>query len=260
MPHTPQPRTGRPWRRLHARVYRTESICHLCGHTIDKTLPAGHPDSFTVDHLEPVSVRPELALARDNVHAAHHRCNTSRGAQPLESGMPSTRPASCHPGRPSKTSDGLCETCYKRRRYQTDPTYREQVKARNRQPPRRPEWRECYCGIRFVTDVHNRVYCSPKCRRREQRRRQAAHSTGRRLRTIVQATRIETGETGPIHTEHDGTGALWAYCPCGDTLSVYGPHYSTLQRHCYRCRYNYAPHRHPEDTHHASTPKAMRRP
>ena len=84
MPHTPQPRTGRPWRRLHARVLREENVCHLCNLPIDKTLPAGHPNSFTVDHLQPVSTAPQLALRRDNVHAAHHRCNSSRGTQPLD--------------------------------------------------------------------------------------------------------------------------------------------------------------------------------
>ena len=171
--------------------------------------------------------------------------------------MPSTRPASCHPEKNRVTRDGLCQACYKRRRYSTDTEYREAVLARNRQPERQAQWRECHCGIRFVTGTHNRIYCSPRCRRREQRLRQAAHKTPRKKATTVRATRIETGETGPIHTEHDHTGALWAYCPCGDTLSVHGPDYNTLQRHCYRCRYNYTLHHHPEDTHDAATPTAM---
>jgi hypothetical protein len=162
--------------------------------------------------------------------------------------MPSKRAATCHPERVRKTADGLCDTCYKRRRYHTDHSHRETVKARNRRPSRHPEWRECYCGIRFVTDIHNRIYCSPTCRRREQRRNQKANAPPRRLHTTVQATRIETGEHGPVDTEHDGTGALWATCPCGGILSTILHDTNTLHRHCYSCRYNYSLHHHPDHT------------
>ena len=72
-------RTGRPWRRATAHIRRTQNICHLCGHPIDKTLPATHPESFTVDHILPITHNPDLALRRDNLAAAHKRCNSSKG-------------------------------------------------------------------------------------------------------------------------------------------------------------------------------------
>lgn len=71
-------RAGHRWEKLKARVKREESVCHLCGQPIDKTLEWPHPMSFSVDHIEEVRVRPELAEVRENVRASHHSCNMAK--------------------------------------------------------------------------------------------------------------------------------------------------------------------------------------
>ena len=72
-------RKGRPWRRARDWVYRTQDVCHGCGEVIDKTLEWPHPKSFSVDHIEPVSLHPHLALERTNLAAMHLGCNSSKG-------------------------------------------------------------------------------------------------------------------------------------------------------------------------------------
>ena len=75
----PAGRDGRPWRRLTQRVRRNHDLCHLCLKPIDKTLPYTDPQSFTVDHLQPISTAPHLALVYTNLAAAHRSCNSKRG-------------------------------------------------------------------------------------------------------------------------------------------------------------------------------------
>jgi 5-methylcytosine-specific restriction endonuclease McrA len=53
--------------------------CHYCGQRIDYALGNTHPDSFTVDHVKPLSLYPELAEDRSNLVAAHMRCNSAKG-------------------------------------------------------------------------------------------------------------------------------------------------------------------------------------
>jgi hypothetical protein len=51
--------------------------------------------------------------------------------------MPYAQLATCHPDRRRKTAGGLCDSCYRRERYRTDPDYRrrrrEQVAAWQRE-------------------------------------------------------------------------------------------------------------------------------
>jgi hypothetical protein len=59
-------------------------ICRAFGRegSIDYSLPSGHPFSFEVDDLVPVSAGGDPA-SRSNVDAAHRCCNQWRGARPV---------------------------------------------------------------------------------------------------------------------------------------------------------------------------------
>lgn len=72
------PRNGRPYRRLVATMKAQRQPCWLCGHDIPPGLDARHPDSFTLDHLVPLSKGGSL-LDPANARAAHRRCNSARG-------------------------------------------------------------------------------------------------------------------------------------------------------------------------------------
>jgi 5-methylcytosine-specific restriction endonuclease McrA len=80
MPHTAATagRSGRPWRTVHAQVYREETHCWLCRVWVDPALPRQHPYSRSVDHLVQLSHqgRPQT---RTNLRLAHRRCNVIRG-------------------------------------------------------------------------------------------------------------------------------------------------------------------------------------
>lgn len=60
-------------------------ICRAFGLSgdIDYSLPAGHPLSFEVDELIPVS-HGGSPYDRSNVDASHRRCNQWRGNKPVE--------------------------------------------------------------------------------------------------------------------------------------------------------------------------------
>jgi 5-methylcytosine-specific restriction endonuclease McrA len=74
----PDPRGTQAWRKLAKQAAREEPVCWLAfeGCTVKST---------TGDHVIPVTVRPELALIRSNVHGACGPCNYKRGNLPLES-------------------------------------------------------------------------------------------------------------------------------------------------------------------------------
>ena len=78
-----QPRVNvRRWLRSQGRPCW---ICRAFGRvgTIDYTLPAGHPFSFEVDELVPVSLGGS-PTARSNVDAAHRCCNQWRSNKTVE--------------------------------------------------------------------------------------------------------------------------------------------------------------------------------
>lgn len=60
-------------------------ICELFGRDarIDYDLPAGHPDSFEVDELIPVSLGGS-PIDHANLAATHRRCNQWRGNKTIE--------------------------------------------------------------------------------------------------------------------------------------------------------------------------------
>lgn len=71
-------RRGRPWRRLQAEVYRTETHCWLCGGWVDQLLHWLDDWSRSVDHVIPLSLGGP-PLERWNVRLAHRICNSRRG-------------------------------------------------------------------------------------------------------------------------------------------------------------------------------------
>ncbi|MEU4590055.1 HNH endonuclease [Micromonospora aurantiaca (nom. illeg.)] len=72
-------RKGRPWRRLCAQVYATETHCIRCGRYVDQTLPPRTPQSRSVDHKVPLAQGGQ-PLDRRNVGLAHLGCNSRAGA------------------------------------------------------------------------------------------------------------------------------------------------------------------------------------
>lgn len=77
--------------------------CWICqafglGGEIDYSLPAGHPLSFEVDELIPVS-KGGSPIDRGNVAAAHRRCNQWRGNKSVEQVLAMARAGSGHPPR-----------------------------------------------------------------------------------------------------------------------------------------------------------------
>ena len=80
---TPKPprsrgRTGRPYRRLKAKLKAAGAPCWVCGSPIDLSLPWWDPWSHTVDHLRPLTLDGD-PLDEANVASAHRRCNQVRG-------------------------------------------------------------------------------------------------------------------------------------------------------------------------------------
>lgn len=75
--------SGRPWRRLQAHVYATETHCAVdecvCpdGRWVNQTLPPNHPFARSVDHIIPKG-QGGPPLDRNNARLAHRRCNTRR--------------------------------------------------------------------------------------------------------------------------------------------------------------------------------------
>lgn len=62
-----------------ARIARDEPACHICGMSIDYTLPHLDPKSFVVDHVKPLAKGGADTL--DNKKAAHRDCNSKKRAR-----------------------------------------------------------------------------------------------------------------------------------------------------------------------------------
>lgn len=71
--------------RVRRRVLAEETICHLCGHEVDVTLPAGMPDSPELDEIVPVSLGGS-PTDRANIRLAHRICNQRRGNRDIDAG------------------------------------------------------------------------------------------------------------------------------------------------------------------------------
>lgn len=85
-----QGRSGRPWRRVQAQVYATESVCHLCGQPVDPTLPANHDMARSVDHIIPLALGGD-PTSRANLRLAHRLCNQRKGVGASKQTNPTSR-------------------------------------------------------------------------------------------------------------------------------------------------------------------------
>lgn len=64
--------------KLRARVAAMGEPCHICHQPIDYSLPAGHPMSYELDEIVPVSRGGDPYDPR-NVGPAHRLCNQRKG-------------------------------------------------------------------------------------------------------------------------------------------------------------------------------------
>ncbi len=67
-------RKGRPWRRLRQQVLLRDPYCTIRG-------PRCTGASTTVDHVIPLTLRPDLAHDLSNLRGACRACNCAGGAQ-----------------------------------------------------------------------------------------------------------------------------------------------------------------------------------
>jgi len=62
-----------------ARIARDKPACHVCGSSIDYTLPHLDPMSFVVDHVIPLAKGGPDVI--ENKKAAHRECNSKKRAR-----------------------------------------------------------------------------------------------------------------------------------------------------------------------------------
>lgn len=67
-------RRGRPWRRIRAQVLARDPWCTIRG-------PRCTGKATTVDHIIPLSIRPDLAHDPSNLRGACVPCNSAGGAR-----------------------------------------------------------------------------------------------------------------------------------------------------------------------------------
>lgn len=74
---------GYRWQLLTRQAHKVYTpTCHICRQPIDETLPATHPMSWTLDHLDPRATHGTQTPNIERVRPAHRSCNTRRGKQP----------------------------------------------------------------------------------------------------------------------------------------------------------------------------------
>lgn len=63
-----------------AKCKREHAVCWLCGMPIDYTVPKNTTDdSYNLDHLYPVTKRPDLQFDPAGFRPSHTSCNNLRG-------------------------------------------------------------------------------------------------------------------------------------------------------------------------------------
>lgn len=85
-----EPRSGHRWRTVRnefkSRCKAANAECWLGHHPIRYDVE-GLPDSFELDHYQPVSTHPHLVYDPSNFRPSCKRCNRSRGATPPVQGQ-----------------------------------------------------------------------------------------------------------------------------------------------------------------------------
>lgn len=59
-------------------ILATQSVCGICGKSVDKSIKYPDPMSPTVDHIIPVSKNGD-PVSLDNLQLAHRYCNRQKG-------------------------------------------------------------------------------------------------------------------------------------------------------------------------------------
>ncbi len=79
------------WKRQLQRAADSSAIAGA--YALSQSGGADDPNAFTLDHVKPLSLYPDLAEVETNQRAAHRRCNLGRGnrAPALSLGEPSRR-------------------------------------------------------------------------------------------------------------------------------------------------------------------------
>lgn len=70
---------------LTKRVFATQDNCGICGHEVDKTLPAFTPMSPEIDEIIPVALGGS-PYDFDNLQLAHRVCNQKKGKKLMDEG------------------------------------------------------------------------------------------------------------------------------------------------------------------------------
>lgn len=74
----PRRTNGNARNKLRERIKAQRRDCALCGNPIDYSLPAGHPGSYELDEIIPVS-RGGSPYDVNNVQPVHRICNQKKG-------------------------------------------------------------------------------------------------------------------------------------------------------------------------------------
>lgn len=75
-------RGGRPYNRVRHMLRKFgPHLCWICGDPINMYADKRAPESWTMDHVVPLSKAPCLALELTNLREAHRSCNSRKGAR-----------------------------------------------------------------------------------------------------------------------------------------------------------------------------------
>lgn len=84
--YNPRTKNGNARKKLRERIKMQGRECALCGQPIDYSLPAGHPWSYELDEIIPVSLGGD-PLDIKNVQPTHRTCNLAKSNRIINSGI-----------------------------------------------------------------------------------------------------------------------------------------------------------------------------